>query len=302
MKGMAAVLCVLIALPLMAQNACLQKEMLFDADRQMEKTAAEEGILQAFERFASDDAVLIPRFGHPIRGKDAFRRVSLNLSQDTIIDTPRWKPIWAEMAESGDMGVTFGRYPLLGGDSTAYPTAYNYYISVWERQKSGAWALCIHVGLLNLNDVDIPPYESSLLFSEEAMAIVEVDRAFSTLSSEEGYLEAFYRNIADDGLALSGNGRPPSSKEQYRRLVERYPAGIPGFRLIWEPVAAGMSSSGELGFTHGRYRSASMDADGHEKIGYGYFLSIWKKQPDGTWKFVLDGGNESPPNGISDSE
>jgi hypothetical protein len=28
---------------------------------------------------------------------------------------------------------------------------------------------------------------------------------------------------------------------------------------------------------------------------YGNYMSVWKKQDDGSWKFVLDGGNTTPP-------
>lgn len=62
-------------------------------------------------------------------------------------------------------------------------------------------------------------------------------------------------------------------------------------RLTWTPVDAGISLSGDLGYTSGKYEFRSKDKDGEVKVEYGKYTSIWKKQADGNWKVVLDMGN-----------
>ncbi len=62
-------------------------------------------------------------------------------------------------------------------------------------------------------------------------------------------------------------------------------------RLTWTPVDAGISSSGDLGWTSGTYEFRSVDKDGKPTVSHGKYTSIWKKQPDGGWKVVLDMGN-----------
>jgi len=64
-------------------------------------------------------------------------------------------------------------------------------------------------------------------------------------------------------------------------------------RLTWTPVDAGISSSGDLGWTSGTYEFHSVDKDGKPTVSHGKYTSIWKKQPDGNWKIVLDMGNAS---------
>jgi ketosteroid isomerase-like protein len=64
-------------------------------------------------------------------------------------------------------------------------------------------------------------------------------------------------------------------------------------RLTWSPVDAGISTSGDLGWTSGTYEFRSVDKDGQPTISHGKYTSIWKKQPDGGWKVVLDMGNAS---------
>jgi len=65
-------------------------------------------------------------------------------------------------------------------------------------------------------------------------------------------------------------------------------------RLLWTPVGADISASGDLGYTYGNYEFHSKDKDGKPTVEYGKYTSIWKLQKDGSWKVVLDMGNSSP--------
>ena len=55
-----------------------------------------------------------------------------------------------------------------------------------------------------------------------------------------------------------------------------------------------MSGSGDLGYTYGNYVFISKDKDGKIVASYGKYMSVWKKQKDGSWKVVVDMGNASP--------
>lgn len=67
-------------------------------------------------------------------------------------------------------------------------------------------------------------------------------------------------------------------------------------QLVWMPVDADISASGDLGYTSGTYEFRSKDKDGKATVAHGKYTSIWKKQKDGSWKVVLDMGNASPGN------
>ena len=61
--------------------------------------------------------------------------------------------------------------------------------------------------------------------------------------------------------------------------------GFPPAGFVWHPKAAGLSTSGELGWTSGTYSTAEVrDA--------GRYLSIWRLQPDGEWRVVTDLGGD----------
>jgi ketosteroid isomerase-like protein len=68
-------------------------------------------------------------------------------------------------------------------------------------------------------------------------------------------------------------------------------------QLTWTPMYADISTSGDLGYTYGTFEFRSKDKDGKPTVGHGKYTSIWKKQKDGSWKVVLDMGNDSPEPG-----
>ena len=60
--------------------------------------------------------------------------------------------------------------------------------------------------------------------------------------------------------------------------------------LTWEPDFADVAKSGDLGYTWGRYTYTSFDST--ESPSCGFYVTIWKKQLDGSWRFVFDAGNQ----------
>ena len=65
--------------------------------------------------------------------------------------------------------------------------------------------------------------------------------------------------------------------------------------LKWYPTQVEISSSGDLGYTIGEYERIGKDASGAPATVAGNYVSIWRKQPDGRWKIVLDIGTPGTP-------
>jgi ketosteroid isomerase-like protein len=53
--------------------------------------------------------------------------------------------------------------------------------------------------------------------------------------------------------------------------------------LILDPMRAGISHAGDLGYTYGSYKTA---ADSARPAGY--YVRIWKRNEAGHWKLVVD--------------
>ncbi|MFL6201770.1 MAG: DUF4440 domain-containing protein [Thermoanaerobaculia bacterium] len=110
-------------------------------------------------------------------------------------------------------------------------------------------------------------------------AMVASERAFSRLSEEKGFKEAFLTYIADEGIMF----RPTPVKG--KEMLAARPN--PPIRLAWQPWHAEIARSGDMGWTTGPWQR---QANGSAEIAYGDFLTVWKKQADGKWRWVIDTG------------
>ena len=123
--------------------------------------------------------------------------------------------------------------------------------------------------------------------------MVKTEQAFSKMAEEKTTQEAFMAFIADDGLLF----RPGAVNGKKWMLEHPVPPSSDKKPLLaWQPNFAGMSASGDMGFTTGPWESKP-DIKDPKPSGYGHFVTVWKKQPDGTWKFVVDLGISHPQSG-----
>ena len=120
--------------------------------------------------------------------------------------------------------------------------------------------------------------------------LMKTDRDFSEMSVKEGMFRAFLFYIADDGVILRNDSYPSKGKETLQKRYEG--KSDSSFILSWEPSYEMISQSGDLGYTYGIYTNTEK-SDG--KISKGTYLTIWKKQGDGSWKFVMDTGTQGLP-------
>lgn len=123
--------------------------------------------------------------------------------------------------------------------------------------------------------------------------LMKLEAEFAKTTSEKG-LDGFMSYFADEGYDLPNGGEIVQGKENIRKAIG--PWG-PDFKLEWTPVKAEMAASGDLGYTFGNYVATSKDKDGKLVKRYGKYVTIWKKQADGSWKVAMDTGNSSPEPG-----
>jgi ketosteroid isomerase-like protein len=112
-----------------------------------------------------------------------------------------------------------------------------------------------------------------------------VDSEFSDFSKEHGMRKAFLEYIDDDGVMMKDNSLPLKGAKAIDLLVSMNDSTV---QLIWEPQGGDIAASGELGYTYGIYELR----DAANNVQRGTYVTIWKKQKDGKWKFVLDSGNQ----------
>jgi ketosteroid isomerase-like protein len=110
------------------------------------------------------------------------------------------------------------------------------------------------------------------------------------MSVKEGKQKAFLNYFADDGVMLRDNAYPIVGRDSLISLFSKRADST--FILSWKPVFEKIAESGELGYTYGYYTS-TVKVTG--VVSRGTYLTIWKKEKDGTWKFVLDTGTDGLP-------
>ena len=68
-----------------------------------------------------------------------------------------------------------------------------------------------------------------------------------------------------------------------------------GVAITWEPLRANVSRAGDLGYTFGGYQLTRETEEGETTIEQGSYVTIWRKEPGGDWKVVVDIGNADQP-------
>ncbi len=115
--------------------------------------------------------------------------------------------------------------------------------------------------------------------------LFEVDRNFSDAAGKIGFNKAFIEFAHPDAVLLRKNSMPITGKQAIANIYEK--VDTTGIRFSWEPLAGDIAASGDLGYTYGIY-TLQLDT----VVEKGTYVSIWKKDETGNWKYVLDTGNE----------
>lgn len=127
------------------------------------------------------------------------------------------------------------------------------------------------------------------LAQSPAEILKATDRAFSQLSLDKGMAAAFLEYADEEVIKLNHNQFAIRGKAELEKWLGE---GEEDFKLEWKPLAAEIAASQDLGYTFGCWRLRSADGS----FRYGEYVTVWKRQDGGNWKFVLDGGNPTPPN------
>lgn len=113
--------------------------------------------------------------------------------------------------------------------------------------------------------------------------IFKAEEAFCNLVHEKGMYAGFVA-YADENARLLRN----DSVIVGRTGIEQYYRGTDLKNLTWKPEEVFVSDDGTMGHTWGWYTLTLPDTSGGTQTSKGIFHTVWKKQPDGTWKFIWD--------------
>ncbi len=249
---------------------------LVAAERAFADASFEKGTRAAFIQYLADDAVVFR--SAPVKGKKWY--ASRASSSGILV----WETEFAHVSTSNDLGYTTGPWALRS-DSTGEASGFGHYVSVWRRGADREWEVAISVGISHkrverpksIATAPTDELEEGVTQQEALAAIQQEERDFIDAASR-GIEDAFDAFGSEDVRVFRSGDVPGVGKEQARALLIKRP----GTHQM-QTTAAEASRDGDLGFTYGR-----CDVTYNEKVSTSYYLRIWKRLPDGTWKLALD--------------
>ena len=133
-------------------NKCMMKkkgidmktglEALLQTDRDFSLYAVEHGSAAAFKKYFADDAIQLPQGGQPVYGSGEIYEGMLGFAEKYDME---WEPQEGQIAASGDLGWTWGRYTYYKKGEKS-PAGYGKYVSVWNKDADGEWKVKVDIG------------------------------------------------------------------------------------------------------------------------------------------------------------
>ncbi|HET9161446.1 MAG TPA: hypothetical protein VFN88_12615 [Caulobacteraceae bacterium] len=235
------------------------------AERAFAKDGAAMGVGPSFLKWSEPDAVMIGPSGLT-RPKEAFGGSPPTGPQPLLA----WWPMWAGIAQSGDLGFTTGPVEV-GGQRQGH------YFTVWRRQAGGDWRW-VYDGGTGATSAGEPPASSEPAYlpvskakplahnrAGQAVDQVEADLARAARSN----LKSAFAGILAPEARMYVAPRPPAiGPDAIAQALSAYPA-----TLDFAPPAGGASSkAGDLIYVFGRVKGTGVN---------GYYVHLWQRRPEG---------------------
>lgn len=132
----------------------------------------------------------------------------------------------------------------------------------------------------------LPGAETQVKSMEELKnEIIEVEKRFAGMAAEKGVGPAFL-HFADDDAVIMRNNRVYRGKDKIGKYFAS--SELTDIQLKWKPDFVEVSSSGDLAYTYGKFTFSAKDKAGKMLKSTGIFHTVWKRQSDGSWKYVWD--------------
>jgi len=104
--------------------------------------------------------------------------------------------------------------------------------------------------------------------------ILQAERDFAAFTAAHGYDKGFYAWSTKDAVSFQ-----PAPVAIHTQLEPKQTGPDTASSLTWWPSRVGISSTDDFGYDLGGW------SDGGKG---GWFLTVWQKQADGSWKWIID--------------
>lgn len=136
-----------------------------------------------------------------------------------------------------------------------------------------------------------------------AADLMALDSSFSDYSKMYGYAAAQKKYAHKDEVGLYPNQPPAFGQQIMANNLADWPSWL---TVTWSPTDGEISKSADLGYTWGTFTILGVSPEGEAIKDEGKYVTVWKKQTDGSWLSVLNSGSLNglslPPPGTETNE
>lgn len=119
-------------------------------------------------------------------------------------------------------------------------------------------------------------------------AMQQTDVDFAQMAEDKGFRKAFMEYMEENAVLLRDNHMPIIGADAVQYISS---INDSSFTISWEPQGGDVAEAGDMGYTFGLYQ---LKTETEEQRGT--YITIWRKQKDGKWKYVLDAGTQGLEN------
>ncbi|QIX61190.1 hypothetical protein HER32_08345 [Hymenobacter sp. BT18] len=194
-----------------------------------------------------------------------------------------WRPTYADISASGDLGFTTGPWELRPGGANEKPVAFGDFVTVWQKGSNGTWQAIYDGGISHMAYTTAPKAAWPTTYPVKRPATADTAQArLGLIAAEQALvqrarlsLRQAYKPVLGptQELRLLREGQLPYVGNGARALVETSPKAV---QLT--PLRTGVSAAGDFGYTLGYQES---------KPERGFFLHVWRRSSD-RWLLVLE--------------
>lgn len=267
----------LLGLTLILADRAADRDALLAADRALSDKTASLGIVPGFVPAFTDDAAFLYPGAPLLLGLDRIRAF---VGAGDSIQKQTWSPVFADVSADGQLGYSYGW--------TRSPGSRGKYLACWQKTGND-WRLVAYASTRPMADSVAPATLKGTAGAQvrggaNSHELIAADSTFAAMSVTSGAKTAFLAYAAENAISFGGGPQITEGRAAIGAAFDGFPAGAV---LEWSPVAAKIAPSGDLGCTVGQATISSL----HH---YSKYLTIWRRQSDGSWRFVADGGNTRP--------
>jgi len=116
--------------------------------------------------------------------------------------------------------------------------------------------------------------------------VFKTEKAFEKMTSDSSISIAFYTFAAQNAVILRENDSIIRGIDAIRNYYQNHHNS--NAIVTWTPDQIEISDDGTMASSYGKYCWKLKQSDGSVKEFKGIFHTIWKKQKDGSWKYIWD--------------